>query len=104
MVTIQSILARLRRRSPREPDDPIPMILFCPACGCQHIDVPDGEWINPPHRSHLCETCGHIWRPADAPTSGVLEIASRGKNDDNPVRGLAQWRQRKRSRVTKVGG
>src|SRR5574340_600312 len=22
-------------------------------------------WDNPPHRSHLCHGCGHIWRPAD---------------------------------------
>lgn len=61
---------------------PIDMVLFCPFCGTQHIDQPDDAhgWNNPPHRSHLCATCGHIWRPADVPTNGVLRV-SRGKSD-----------------------
>lgn len=41
----------------------------------------DGPWTNPPHRSHLCHECGHIWRPADVPTNGVAEIRTKGKND-----------------------
>jgi hypothetical protein len=53
--------------------DPIPMVLHCPACGWQHIDEPKGDWTNPPHRSHLCAGCGHIWRPFDFPTVGVAE-------------------------------
>ena len=72
--------------------EPIPMILFCPLCGVQHIDkadedasaYPDGHesrWDNPPHRSHLCAACGCIWRPADVPTTGVERIATRGKAD-----------------------
>lgn len=69
-------------------DTPIPMILFCPACGVQHIDKPEGDWTNPPHRSHLCHYCGHIWRPADVATTGVKDIATRGEHDDSePVRG-----------------
>ena len=81
---------------------PIDMILHCPKCGTQHIDAADdscgpikcqnkpqcaepcGEWCgwtNPPHRSHLCHGCGHIWRPADVPTNGVAEIKTKGKND-----------------------
>lgn len=74
---------------------PVPMILYCPACGTQHIDAPSpgadlGEisfqkWDNPPHRSHLCGACGHIWRPADVPTTGVHEIKTKGKNDSNIV-------------------
>lgn len=73
---------------------PIPMILFCPACGVQHIDAPEpslgprfqdpgrsDEWTNPPHRSHLCAGCGHIWRPADVATEGVAAILTRGKHD-----------------------
>lgn len=73
----------------------IPMILFCPECGLQHIDaapsfVPDpgGDplpWTNPPHRSHLCAECGHIWRPADVPTTGVAEITTAGKDDTFPI-------------------
>lgn len=77
---------------------PIPMILFCPECGFQHIDEPNesttwanndhppataGEpWTNPPHRSHLCEQCGHIWRPADVATEGVREIRTKGTADN----------------------
>jgi hypothetical protein len=82
---------------------PIDMVLYCPKCGEQHIDEPDtlhvfdgkdaagnahvgdvggdGEWNNPPHRSHLCHGCGHIWRPADVPTNGVAAVKTAGKND-----------------------
>ncbi len=79
---------------------PIPMILYCPVktCGAQHIDEPEPEtvictpkghpigiverWDNPPHRSHLCATCGHIWRPSDEFTTGVKAIQTKGANDD----------------------
>ena len=73
------------------------MVLFCPACGDQHIDEPeeplsqhggflppepgDDYWDNPPHRSHLCHGCGHIWRPADVPTTGVQAVQTKGKAD-----------------------
>ncbi len=71
---------------------PIDMVLHCPQCGMQHVDAPedaecDGEvvhsfgWSNPPHRSHLCHGCGHIWRPADVPTNGVQAIKTTGKAD-----------------------
>lgn len=90
---------------------PIDMVLHCPACGLQHIDAdeaadfkPAGEcacagadslceccianrdlyedlWRNPPHRSHLCAGCGHIWRPADVPTNGVAAVKTKGKAD-----------------------
>lgn len=88
------------------PVKPIDMVLHCPACGMQHIDAPKpcdmgmgceqagvcyasavGQperctaWDNPPHRSHLCHGCGHIWRPADVPTNGVQAVKTRGKND-----------------------
>lgn len=39
------------------------------------------HWQNPPHRSHLCHGCGHIWRPADVPTNGVAAVKTKGKND-----------------------
>jgi len=81
---------------------PIPMILYCPACGLQHIDAPDPEpvthagyevvevsprWTNPPHRSHLCQApgCGHVWRPADVCTTGVAAIRTKGKADSPSV-------------------
>lgn len=70
---------------------PIPMILFCPACGLQHIDAPEpeGGWDNPPHKSHLCHGCGHIWRPADVATNGVAEISTRGDHDSTRQRFVA---------------
>ncbi|KVQ87305.1 hypothetical protein WK09_19900 [Burkholderia ubonensis] len=72
---------------------PIPMLLFCPRCGTQHIDAPETKpddqddrvpvttWANPPHRSHLCHACGIIWRPADVATVGVAAIETHGKAD-----------------------
>lgn len=78
---------------------PIDMVLHCPKCGKQHIDAAEPGplmydqmdhapkvWDNPPHRSHLCHGCGHIWRPADVPTNGVLAVKTRGK-DDSPLAG-----------------
>lgn len=75
--------------------EPIDMVLHCQKCGMQHIDAPedadcDGEvvhsfgWSNPPHRSHLCHGCGHVWRPADVPTNGVQAVKTKGKAD-SPV-------------------
>lgn len=64
---------------------PIPMLLFCPNCGEQHVDAPQPEkdWTNPPHRSHECQFCGWVWRPSDALTNGVLTIETAGKADKN---------------------
>ena len=66
----------------------IPMILHCPVCYKQHIDKPNPArgWTNPPHRSHECQNCGMIWRPADVPTQGVEKIETRGKEDTWPRR------------------
>lgn len=85
---------------------PIDMVLHCPVCHEQHVDVEEpiqwapfevkdtvvlgstmvGEmnpfrWKNPPHRSHLCHACGCVWRPADVPTNGVASINTSGRND-----------------------
>jgi hypothetical protein len=74
---------------------PVDMVLFCPKCGTQHIDAPESHrvmvegvhvddavlWDNPPHRSHLCHGCGHVWRPADVPTNGVAAVKTKGSND-----------------------
>lgn len=91
-------------------NDPIDMILYCPKCGLQHIDVPEPSpecdcliptlegtgqhspscavfrevWTNPPHKSHLCHGCGTVWRPADVPTNGVKTIKTRGDKDTHP--------------------
>lgn len=66
---------------------PIPMVLHCPSCRTQHIDEPNPQrgWTNPPHRSHECQECGCIWRPADVPTTGVKAIATRGREDGRPI-------------------
>lgn len=61
-------------------DKPIDMMLWCPKCGFQHVDAAEGEWTNPPHKSHLCHNCTHIWRPAEVFTNGVQDV-SRGTND-----------------------
>jgi hypothetical protein len=62
---------------------PIPMILYCPACGRQHIDAPELAigWTNPDHRSHRCSGCGTIFRPADVCTTGVESISTKGQHD-----------------------
>lgn len=67
-------------------DKPIDVILFCPVCGTRHIDKPEPErgWDNPPHRSHLCDHCGCIWRPADVPTNGAASVGTRGIRDTWP--------------------
>ena len=67
-------------------EPPIPMVLFCPACGRQHVDManPAEGWDNPSHRSHKCGACSHVWRPADVPTAGVETIATVGQVDTDP--------------------
>jgi len=49
--------------------DPIPMLLWCPGCHARHIDR--GEFGLKPHRTHACQKCGMVWRPALVPTVGV---------------------------------
>jgi hypothetical protein len=60
---------------------PIDMILLCPNCNRQHVDASKGVWDNPPHKSHECQFCGIIWRPADVETNGVKTIKTRGVFD-----------------------
>jgi hypothetical protein len=83
---------------------PLDMILFCPNCFAQHVDEarPDvcescglsenkcdcvvfTEWLNPPHKSHRCQRCNHVWRPSDVPTNGVKEIKTAGRCDSFAV-------------------
>jgi rubrerythrin len=82
---------------------PVDLLLYCPKCGEQHIDEarPDvcetcgfdipgckcgtfTAWLNPPHKSHRCEECNHVWRPADVPTNGVRELKTKGSRDGDP--------------------
>jgi hypothetical protein len=71
---------------------PIPLLLFCPRCDRQHVDAPQPEkdWTNPPHRSHECQACGYVWRPADVATTGVRTIETSGQND----RSAHPWKAR----------
>lgn len=97
-----------------ELEKPIDMILHCPACLEQHIDEPQTHqpegvdvalvWTNPPHRSHKCQHCGFIWRPADVATNGVAEIKTKGKDDmvliDGPLEVMRQIRIRDAAQQT----
>jgi hypothetical protein len=48
---------------------PVPMMLHCPMCHARHID--EGELATHPHKTHACQTCGVLWRPAIVATVGV---------------------------------
>ena len=67
-------------------NEPLPLVLYCQACGKQHVDAPEPEtgWTNPPHKSHKCAGCGWVWRPADFPTVGVARIHTSGEDDSLP--------------------
>lgn len=52
-------------------------VCFAETCSCQDFTA----WLNPPHKSHRCGVCNHVWRPADVPTNGVLTLETRGKAD-----------------------
>lgn len=77
------MVAELKRCALVVQADPLPLVLHCPACGCQHIDEPNVAtgWTNPPHRSHQCQQCGVVWRPCDLPTTGVQVVQTGGKAD-----------------------
>jgi predicted RNA-binding Zn-ribbon protein involved in translation (DUF1610 family) len=62
--------ADARRKMAMAERAPIPMLLWCPACGERHIDR--GEFKAKPHHTHACQDCGMVWRPALVPTVGVL--------------------------------
>lgn len=79
---------------------PVDKELYCPECSHRHIDKAEPNrcekcgfaeierfedsqcrtnescgdftaWLNPPHKSHRCHNCNHVWRPFDFPTNGV---------------------------------
>lgn len=60
---------------------PLPLVIHCPHCHLQHVDVDDdtGKWATSRlHRKHLCKPsdggCGHVWAPANVHTVGVAEL------------------------------
>jgi hypothetical protein len=69
-LAIREVLRLFRQK----PAAPIPMLLWCPKCHSQHVDRE--EWATPAkaHRKHLCEACGHTWKPAAAATVGVEKL------------------------------
>lgn len=89
------VAAEAALRDAQQGGAPIDVVLYCPACGLQHIDAPDTNydphyeghmiWDNPPHRSHLCHGCGHTWRPADVATNGAAAVKTKGKADSQFV-------------------
>lgn len=50
-------------------DTAVVLKLNCPECGVKHVDR--GEWETRPHKTHLCEACGHLWKPRPFPTVGT---------------------------------
>lgn len=54
------------------PVGPIPMRLTCPMPSCGELHIDEGwEGADKPHHTHVCQACGHTWRPAIVPTKGV---------------------------------
>lgn len=53
------------------PAAPIPMLLWCPLCHAQHVDRDEWATRENGHRKHLCDKCGHLWKPALVATVGV---------------------------------
>jgi hypothetical protein len=103
--TLRSIdkeIAALRDRAERA-EAPVDAVLWCPQCFEQHIDeAAPGicetcgsdqqgctcevftQWLNPPHKSHRCGNCNHVWRPAEKATNGVRSLKSKGERDGDP--------------------
>jgi len=54
---------------------PLDQVILCPYCFTRHVDCPDQEWTNPPHKTHLCRRadggCGKTFRPSVFYTNGV---------------------------------
>lgn len=67
-----NLLEEIRLQEERhltENEKPIPVQLFCPKCGTQHVDR--DEWAVRPHSSHACQNCGLVWKPCLRDTVGV---------------------------------
>jgi rubredoxin len=68
--------------------DPIPMLLNCPACHARHVDV--GEFATRVHRTHCCQNCGVVWRPALVPTVGVQFLPGYQNEPSSSARTLTE--------------
>ena len=52
--------------------NPLPLVLTCPECSFPHID--NDYWRKRLHRTHLCASCRHTWRPSIFNTVGVEKV------------------------------
>lgn len=68
----------------------IDVVIHCPECGLLHVDAPTPGWANPPHSTHLCMACGHLWRPCAARTNGVARLPGMPRAP-RLVRDAARW-------------
>ena len=51
-------------------NEPLELLIFCPVCKKQHIDV--GEFATTPHKRHACQGCGLLFSVTkDVPNIGV---------------------------------
>lgn len=53
------------------------IIINCAECNEPHADT--GEWFEKAHKTHLCLKCGHLFRPKDTPTTGIIAPYSPGQ-------------------------
>jgi hypothetical protein len=58
------------------------ILLFCPRCKEQHIDV--GTFATKPHKDHACQHCGLVWRPCKQPSVGVQFFTGYRNADSKP--------------------
>jgi hypothetical protein len=70
-VVAERMAARLEQPFDPANPSPIPMLLWCPAPGCNTRHVDKGEFATKHHHTHACQACGMVWRPAIVPTVGV---------------------------------
>lgn len=66
---LSAVAAFWRRLWARLTGRPVPMHLTCPKCMQVHVDRE--VWATRPHKTHLCEHCGNLWRPHGYATVGV---------------------------------
>ena len=59
------------------------VVTHCPKCGKIHLD--EGEWYNRPHKTHLCQHCGELWRYAEVYTRGVATLGPSSDDQTAPA-------------------
>ena len=70
--TLCDILTRLlATEPPRAMTDAVPLAIRLPCPDCRRLHIDTGAFATKVHYTHACQYCGHVWRPAIAPTVGV---------------------------------